>query len=88
MDNKKAKTGNLPQDSSRKINTDQRYVFASSNQSTDHLVYRRANGGLGGDDMRVLQKTERKINIVDIDDHELTGLDVVTAAAPFDTQIA
>ena len=36
--------------------------------------------------MRVLQKTDRKINIVGIDDHELTGLDVVTAPALFDTQ--
>ena len=36
--------------------------------------------------MRILQKTDRKINIVGIDDHELTGLDVVTAVALFDTQ--
>ena len=36
--------------------------------------------------MRILQKTDRKINIVGIDDHELTGLGVVTAAALFDTQ--
>ena len=36
--------------------------------------------------MRVLQKTHRKINIVGIDDHELTGLNVVTAAALLDTQ--
>ena len=36
--------------------------------------------------MRILQKTDRRINIVGIDDHELTGLDVVTAAALFETQ--
>ena len=36
--------------------------------------------------MRILQNPDRKINIVGIDDHELTGLDVVTAAALFDTQ--
>ena len=36
--------------------------------------------------MRILQKTDRKINIVGIDDHELTGLEVVTAVALFDTQ--
>ena len=35
--------------------------------------------------MRILQKTHRKINIVGIDDHELTGLNVVTAAALQDT---
>ena len=56
------------------------------NKFMDHLVDRGANGGLAGADMRVLQKTDRKIDIVFIDDHELTGLAVVTAATPFDTQ--
>ena len=50
------------------------------------MIDRGANGGLAGADMRILQETDRKINIVGIDDHELTGLDVVTAAALFDTQ--
>ena len=45
-----------------------------------------ANGGLAGADMRILQKMDRKINIVGIEEHELTGLDVVTAADLFDTQ--
>ena len=36
--------------------------------------------------MRILLKTDREINIVGIDDHELTGLDVVTVAALFDSQ--
>ena len=36
--------------------------------------------------MRVLYTTPRIINIVGIDDHELTGLNVVTAAALLDTQ--
>ena len=39
-----------------------------------------ANGGLAGSDMRVIYKTHRKINIQGIDNHEVTGLDVVTAA--------
>ena len=50
------------------------------------MVDRGANGGLGGADIRILQKTYRKINIEGIDDHELTGLDDVTAVALFDTQ--
>ena len=81
----KTKAGNPPQESSRKINTHQRCVFSRANQSSNHLVDRGANGGLAGADMRVLQKSDRKINIVGIDDHDLTGLDVVTAAL-FDTQ--
>ena len=55
-------------------------------QSNHHLIDRGANGGLAGADMRVIHTTPRKINIVGIDDHELTGLNVVTAAALLDTQ--
>ena len=73
-------------DSSRQIQTHQRYVFARVNQSNHHLIDRGANGGLAGADMRVIHTTPRKINIVGIDDHELTGLNVVTAAALLDTQ--
>ena len=44
-----------------------------------------ANGGLAGSDMRVIHKTHRKINIQGIDNHEVTGLDVVTAATLLNT---
>ena len=71
---------------SRQLQTHQRYVFARVNQSNHHLIDRGANGGLAGADMRVIHTTPRKINIVGIDDHELTGLNVVTAAALLDTQ--
>ena len=32
--------------------------------------------------MRIIQKTGGKLNVVAIGNHELTGLDVVTAACP------
>ena len=51
------------------------------------MIDRGANGGLAGADMRVLQKTHKKINIVGIEDYELTSLNVVTAAALLDTQM-
>ena len=73
-------------ESSRQIQTHQRYVFARVNQSNHHLIDRGANGGLAGADMRVIHTTPRKINIVGIDGHEPTGLSVVTAAALLDTQ--
>ena len=73
-------------DSSRHIQIHQRYVFTRVNQSNHHLIDRGANGGLAGADMRVIHTTPRRINIVGIDDHELTGLNVVTAAALLDTQ--
>ena len=81
-----AKGGISSQDPPRKIQVHQRYVFARANQSTNHLIDTGANVGLAGADMRVLQKTHRKINIVGIDDHELTGLNVVTAATLLNTQ--
>ena len=73
-------------ESSRKIQTHQRYVFVRVNQSNHHLIDRGANGGLAGADMRVIHTTPRKINIVGNDDHELTGLNVDTTAALLDTQ--
>ena len=81
-----AKRNISPHESSRQIQTHQRYVIARVNQSNHHLIDRGANGGLAGADMRVIHTTPRKINIVGIDDHELTGLNVVTAAALLDTQ--
>ena len=62
------------------------YTFSKSNTSAfAHLVDRGANGGLAGADMKILQKSGRKVNISGIDNHEITGLDVVTCASMFDT---
>ena len=55
-------------ESSRQIQTHQRYIFARVNQSNHYLIDRGANGGLAGDDMRVIHTTPRKINIVGIED--------------------
>ena len=49
------------------------------------MVDHGANGGLAGSDMCVIHKTHRKINIQGIDNHEVTGLDVVTAATLLNT---
>ena len=63
----------------------QRYLFQHANHTNQQLVDCGANGGLAGSDMRVLHKTQRKINIQGIDNHEVTGLDVVTAATLLNT---
>ena len=73
-------------ESSRQIQTHQRYVFARVNQTNHQLIDRGANGGLAGADMRVIHTIPSIINIVRIDDHELTGLNVVTAPTLLDTQ--
>ena len=63
----------------------QRYLFQHANHTNQQLVDRGANGGLAGSDMHVIHKTHLKINIQGIDNHEVTGLDVVTAATLLNT---
>ena len=63
----------------------QRYLFQHANHTNQQLVDRGAKGGLAGSDMRVIHKTHRKINTQSIDNHEVTGLDVVTAATLLNT---
>ena len=70
---------------SRQIQVCQRYLFQHANHTNQQLVDWGANGGLAGSDMRVIHKAHRKINIQDIDNHEVTGLDVVTAATLLNT---
>ena len=61
------------------------YLFQHVNHTNQQLVDRGANGGLAGSDMRVIHKPHRKINIQGIDNHEVTGHDVVTAATLLNT---
>ena len=70
---------------SRQIQVCQRYLFQYANHTNQQLVDRGANGGLAGSDMHVIHKPQRKINIQGIDNHEVTGLDVVTAATLLNT---
>ena len=70
---------------SRQIQVCQRYLFQHANHTNEQLVDRGANGGLAGSEMRVIHKTHRKINIQGIDNHEVTGLDVVTGATLLNT---
>ena len=70
---------------SRQIQVCKCYLFQHANHTNNQLVDRGANGGLAGSDMRVIYKTHRKINISGIDNHEVTGLDVVTAATLLNT---
>ena len=70
---------------SRQIQVCQRYLFQHDNHTNQQLVDCGANGVLAGSDMRVIHKTHRKINIQGIDNHEVTGLDVVTAATLLNT---
>ena len=72
---------------SRQIQVCKCYIFQHASHTNNQLVDRGANGGLAGSDMRVIYKTHRKINISGIDNHEVTGLDVVTAATLLNTSL-
>ena len=63
----------------------QHYLFQHANYTNQQLIDHGANGGLAGSDMRVIPKPQHKINIQGIDNHEVTGLDVVTAATLLNT---
>ena len=60
------------------VNASHTYRFAHKQSCLPkhQLVDREANGELAGSDMRILQKTGRKLNVVGIGSH-------VTAACPF-----
>ena len=72
---------------SRQIQVCKHYIFQHANHTNNQLVDRGANGGLAGSDMCVIYKTHRKINISGIDNHEVNGLDVVTAATLLNTSL-
>ena len=72
---------------SRQIQVCKCYIFQHANHTNNQFVDRGANGGLAGSDMRVIYKTHRKINISGIDNHEVTGPDVVTAATLLNTSL-
>ena len=70
---------------SPQIQVCQCYLFQHANHTNQQLVDHGANGGLAVSDMHVIHRTYRKINIQGIDNHEVTGLDVVTAATLLNT---
>ena len=70
---------------SPQIQVCQCYLFQLANHTNQQLVDHGANEDLAGSDMHVIHRTYRKINIQGIDNHEVTGLDVVTAATLLNT---
>jgi hypothetical protein len=64
------------------------YIINNKQQSRGGfaLVDRGANGGVIGSDALVLDKTNRTVNIVGIDNHEVTDVPICTGAAYTRTQ--
>jgi hypothetical protein len=57
-----------------------------SSKSNGSLVDRGSNGGIGGDDVRVVEYTGRTVRVTGIDNHQMTGVPIVTAAGVTETQ--
>ena len=77
---------NESQPSTRSLNAHITYHVAQPNQAKHgSLVHKGANGGLAGSDVRVLQTSNRKCTVTGIDNHELSGLDVMQCAALVNT---
>ena len=79
----------LSKSSTRSINMANIVFNASASRTSGShdlsLVDRGANGGLAGDDVRVIFKTNRTVNIRGIDNHRLTNIDIGTVGGVVDT---
>ena len=69
------------------INTALTYHVSQAGTYDNHaLVDRGANGGIAGDNVRIISKTDRKVNVNGIDNHQMTDLTIVTAGGVVPTQ--
>jgi len=63
------------------------YNIASYNATRrGALVDRGANGGIAGDDVRIIAKTGRQVDIQGIDNHRINDIPIVTAGGVVNTQ--
>jgi hypothetical protein len=64
------------------------YSTASHRQRTRRgaLVDRGANGGIAGDDVRVVDRTSRQVDVQGIDNHQIVDIPIATVGAVVKTQ--
>src|SRR5919112_4970772 len=73
----------------RQVNTASTLYSISSCHASGHkgsLVDRGANGGIAGDDVRIIAKTDRSVNIQGIDNHRINKIPIVTAGGVINAQ--
>ena len=73
----------------RQVNTVFVTYKVSSTQATQPkgaLIDRGANGGIAGDDVRIISKTGRSVHIQGIDNHRINQIPIVTAGGVITTQ--
>jgi len=71
----------------RQVNVHALYsVSAHKSNRSGSLADRGANGGVAGDDVRIINKTGRHVDVRGIDDHQIVDIPIVTAGAVISTQ--
>jgi len=54
-------------------------VSAHKSRKVGSLVDRGADGGIAGDDVRIIEKSDRTVDVRGIDNHQITNIPIVTA---------
>ena len=60
---------------------------AISRSKRGSLIDRGANGGIIGNDARIIHKHQREVDVTGIDNHELNALKIVDASAKITTHL-
>ena len=64
-----------------------KYTVARHNrQATGALVDRGANGGIAGDDTRIIERTQQRVDLSGIDNHEMCDIPITSVGAHIRTQ--
>ena len=74
-------------DSEHTTKVNRQYVFARANKAATQCINRGANASLSRSDMCLLQEMSHKMNVVGINDHELTALPIFTASVILQTNL-
>jgi len=61
-------------------------VSAHKSRKIGSLVDRGANGGIAGEDVRIIEKSDRTVDVRGIDNHQITDIPIVTAGGVIKTQ--
>ena len=59
---------------------------STASHSKGALIDRGANGGIAGNDVRIISKTDRSVDIQGIDNHRINVIPIVTAGGVTTTQ--
>jgi hypothetical protein len=72
----------------RAVNVARFYTVSSTHRTTasGSLIDRGTNGGIAGDDVRIIERTLCTVDVRGIDNHEVTGIPIVTAGGVVMTQ--